>query len=204
MTTRNIYELAQTWDNGAVAFTGIGLDVTDTASASDSLLMDLQVGGTSRFSVTKGAGFFATANLIEQYNGAAGQTFNIYNTYTGAGNYERGFIKWNSGVFEVGVEANGTGTSRNLRLLSSSQIPIHIGGASRWTIVADSIYPSSAATCDVGRAANPIRNLFLRPSASLTPSANGDLCIQATNNTTLTFKLKGSDGTVRSGTVALS
>lgn len=42
------------------------------------------------------------------------------------------------------------------------------------------------------------------PGTSVTPVDNGDVVIEATNNTTLTFKLKGSDGTVRSGTVALS
>jgi hypothetical protein len=43
-----------------------------------------------------------------------------------------------------------------------------------------------------------------RPAASVTPANNGDLEIEATSNTTLTFKYKGSDGTVRAGTVALS
>jgi hypothetical protein len=47
-------------------------------------------------------------------------------------------------------------------------------------------------------------NVTLRPGASITPAANGDLTIEATNNTTATIKLKGSDGVVRSGTVTLS
>ena len=42
------------------------------------------------------------------------------------------------------------------------------------------------------------------PSASVTPAENGELMVEATNNTTITFKLKGDDGTVRSGTVSLS
>mgnify|MGYP001475249585 CR=1 FL=1 len=42
------------------------------------------------------------------------------------------------------------------------------------------------------------------PAASVTPGSNGELMVEATNNTTLTFKLKGSDGTVRSGTITLS
>lgn len=44
----------------------------------------------------------------------------------------------------------------------------------------------------------------LQPLASATPASNGDVVIEATANTTLTFKLKGSDGTVRSGTITLS
>lgn len=43
-----------------------------------------------------------------------------------------------------------------------------------------------------------------KPSASVTPANNGELMVEATSNTTLTFKLKGTDGTVRSGTITLS
>lgn len=42
------------------------------------------------------------------------------------------------------------------------------------------------------------------PPASVTPSNNGDLTFEATSNTTITVKYKGSDGTVRSGTITLS
>ena len=42
------------------------------------------------------------------------------------------------------------------------------------------------------------------PGNSVTPVDNGDVVIEATDNTTLTFKLKGSDSTVRSGTITLA
>ena len=42
------------------------------------------------------------------------------------------------------------------------------------------------------------------PRTSVTPLTNGDLTVEATNDTTLTFKYKGSDGTVRTGTLTLS
>ena len=48
-----VLQATQTWNNAAVTFTGWRLNITDTASAAGSLLMDLQVGGTSRFSVAK-------------------------------------------------------------------------------------------------------------------------------------------------------
>ena len=44
----------------------------------------------------------------------------------------------------------------------------------------------------------------LIPAASIDPVNNGDLVVEATSNTTITFKLKGSDGTVRTGTITLS
>lgn len=53
MATQNIYALTDTWNAGGTTFTAIKMDVLDTASAAGSLLLDLQVGGTSRFSVDK-------------------------------------------------------------------------------------------------------------------------------------------------------
>ena len=47
-------------------------------------------------------------------------------------------------------------------------------------------------------------DIIQTPSASIDPDSNGDLVIEATSNTSITFKLKGSDGTVRTGTVTLS
>ena len=49
----DIYDMLDTWNAGATTFTAIKMSVTDTASAAGSLLMDLQVGGVSKFSVDK-------------------------------------------------------------------------------------------------------------------------------------------------------
>ena len=46
--------------------------------------------------------------------------------------------------------------------------------------------------------------ITIRPGSSVTPANNGDVMFQLTSNTSLTFKAKGSDGTVRSGSVTLS
>lgn len=43
----------QTWNSGGVAFTGLFANITDTASDAASLLLDLQVGGASKFKVGK-------------------------------------------------------------------------------------------------------------------------------------------------------
>ena len=71
------------------------------------------------------------------------------------------------------------------------------------------LYTNSDSAYDIGQTDTRFRvvygdDLSLRPAASRTPVANGDLEIQATSNTSLTFKLKGSDGTIRSGSVTLS
>lgn len=51
-------DITGTWNNAATTFTSIRLNMTDTASASGSLLMDLQVASTSAFRVRKDSSVF--------------------------------------------------------------------------------------------------------------------------------------------------
>jgi hypothetical protein len=48
-----IYDLTDTWNAGATTFNAIKMNVTDTASAAASKLIELQVGAASKFSVDK-------------------------------------------------------------------------------------------------------------------------------------------------------
>jgi len=48
-----VLNLTQTWNNVAVTFTGMKFNVASDTSAAASLLMDLQVGGTSQMSLRK-------------------------------------------------------------------------------------------------------------------------------------------------------
>jgi len=58
---------------------------------------------------------------------------------------------------------------------------------------------STNATADLR-----LRSVIQQPPATITPANNGDLVVEATSNTLLTFKFKGSDGTVRSGTLVVA
>ena len=67
-TSQPLIDVSQTWNNAAVTFTSLKLNITDTASNAASLLMDLGTGGgsfVSRFNVDKtgnisSLGYFAT------------------------------------------------------------------------------------------------------------------------------------------------
>ena len=145
------------------------------------------------------------ANTLALRNSTNAQVFNVYNTYTDASNYERGCIKWTTNVLEIGTEAAGTGTSRQLRLnAAATGIECRVGGTLIAEVRTTNLRPGLNSSYDLGSSGRSWRNVYLSPSSSITPASNGDLAIEATNNTTLTFKYKGSDGTVRSGTVALS
>jgi len=54
-----VLNLSQTWNNAAVTFTGVKVNVTNTASATASLLQDWQVGGTSVVSFRKDGAILA-------------------------------------------------------------------------------------------------------------------------------------------------
>jgi len=78
--------------------------------------------------------------------------------------------------------------------LTVNRVPVATGA----TVVGDS------GIMDDGTRVTFTRPIVQRPAASVTPTANGDLVIEATSNTTLTFKLKGSDETIRTGTLTLA
>jgi hypothetical protein len=74
-TSLPMLDLAQTWNAGAVTFTAALVNVTDTASASASLLLDLQVASSSVFSVRKSGlvtaagGFTSSAGNLQLGSG---------------------------------------------------------------------------------------------------------------------------------------
>ena len=64
-------DLVAVWNNVVTTFSGIKLDVTDTASAAGSMLINLLVGGAARFQVTK-AGAVTAASSIRSTSNSAG------------------------------------------------------------------------------------------------------------------------------------
>ncbi len=64
-----VLSLTQTWNGSGIVFTGLLMNVTNTLSSGSSLLMDLQVGGASKFNVSTtgtivSAGNFNGLNII--------------------------------------------------------------------------------------------------------------------------------------------
>lgn len=92
MARAYVYNMVDTWNAGATTFTAVKMNVTDTASAAGSLLMDLQVGGVSRFNVNKngvlritdpsasfGTPITSAALIVESTDaGAVGPRVNVY------------------------------------------------------------------------------------------------------------------------------
>lgn len=58
-TSQPVLDATQTWNDAGVTFTGVKVNITSTASAAASLLIDLQLAGTPEFSVRKDGRVFA-------------------------------------------------------------------------------------------------------------------------------------------------
>ena len=78
------------------------------------------------------------ANTLAARQGTAGQTFNIYNTFTNASNHERGVMAWVSNVFRVGTERAGSGTNRTLELITDGLARLTISAGGQLTVAAGS------------------------------------------------------------------
>lgn len=61
--TVSIRNLTDTWNSGGTTFSAIKMDVTDSSSAAASKLLDLLVGASEKFAVTK-AGLVRTAGAV--------------------------------------------------------------------------------------------------------------------------------------------
>jgi hypothetical protein len=63
MADQFLHSLTDAWNSGGTTFYAIRMNVTDTASAAGSKLIELQVGGVSQFAVDKSGNLVATGNL---------------------------------------------------------------------------------------------------------------------------------------------
>lgn len=99
-TDSPVLNLAQTWNAAGVAFTALKLNVTNTASAASSLLMDLQVGLVSQEKTDK-AGNKTLTGIIKTADGA-----NNANAYGFSGSTSLGFSRLGS---YLTIQASGGG-----------------------------------------------------------------------------------------------
>lgn len=130
MSTMNIFDMTDTWNAGATTFTAIKMNATDTASAAGSMLIDLQLGGTSLFRLTK------VGNLTYGATGAStnfiGTVFN-FNTNACALYFRNGDTPITSpttATLQLGLADAAAPVAQTLRAQGSrSGTDTNIGGA---------------------------------------------------------------------------
>tara|TARA_R110002126_G_scaffold596_4_gene3701 strand:- start:2571 stop:3902 length:1332 start_codon:yes stop_codon:yes gene_type:complete len=73
-----VIDATQTWNSGGTTFFGWKLNVTNTASASASRLLNLQVGGTSYFQVDKDGRVYVGNNNVSGISDAGANRLGLY------------------------------------------------------------------------------------------------------------------------------
>lgn len=118
-TDVKVLDLAATWNNGGVTFTGIKANFTDTASAAGSLFIDLQVNGASKATITK------AGQHIVAVGSASGPSYSFL-AYTNMGMYT------SDGVLRFAVGGNLE--------FSVTDDAIHLGGVNDMHLYRDAAY----------------------------------------------------------------
>ena len=171
-----VLNATQTWNNVATTFTGIKLNVTDTTSAAASSLIDLQVGGTSYFSVLK------TGRLS-----LLGQTFQEIQTANSVRFLFSGSTIPRLGLGAGTVTVNATGAyqfrsgddissgTNDLQLTRKAAASLQLGAADAAAPVAQTIGPQSVVA---GTSNTAGQNLTVRASQGTGTGVGGDIIFQ--------------------------
>ena len=253
--------ISQTWNALAQTFKALVVNAAGTSdanSASGSLLLDLQLGGVSRFNIQKnGSALFRTdssvvfgneaqnsttaavysstavqevrlsngaklgwtstsvyntldtilvrdspsGNTLALRNGAAAQTFRVYNTYTDANSYERAIFSFNSNRLEISTGQAGAGVSRKIDFGTNGAtgITFFTNTTNRWGIGSDGHFVAAADnTYDIGASTgNRPRDIFLTGtlySNTIRDSTTGVLSFVTTGSTRMTITGAGNVG----------
>ncbi len=120
--THPVIDATQTWNAVGTTFTGIKLNVTNTASAAASKLMDVQIAGSSLFSVSKTGG-----NVLV----ASASPFNATNTALSIGAIGRGF--YSPASTTIGVGGNTLGLMEWSSQSNVAQIVMPSDASFGWT-----------------------------------------------------------------------
>jgi hypothetical protein len=222
-----IYNMVDTWNAGATTFTAIKMNVTDTASAAGSLLMDLQVGGSSKFNVTKAGTTTFSGNLQIANNGVylegttvgtiripgvggyygwttntastPASTIDLFLTRKAAASLRLGVADAASPVAQtLGVQSVVAGTTNT----AGANFTI-AGSQGTGTGAGGSIIFQVAPAGSSGTAQNALQNTFMVASGEArvinTLGTSGNLNISSTANTNVTTTFRFQTGTDGTG-----
>ncbi len=197
-SAQSILDMAATWNTSGTP-TALKINVIDTASNANSLLMDLQVGGVSQVRASKSGqlgilslGFAGSdanspdaflqrdaADTIAQRNGSTSQVYRNYYSYTDGSNYQRLVIKHSATIAIIAEERAGTGGARSFGF--------GVNGNAQWIVNGSGhLLPTSGAATDFGTSAISPRNIYyntsvLRGSTQIL-GAQGAAVADATDN----------------------
>jgi hypothetical protein len=200
--TTPLLNLTGTWNTTGIA-RGILLNVTNTASNSASRLIDLQIGGTSRFWVMPSGGINSSSGI----NLGGNATISSGNLQLN----QSSLISWDSATTlqrdgASAVIAQRAGANAQTFRLYATYTDSSNGRRLDITSTTAGIFTLTATGNGTGASGNLLKLTapILLPASSVSLATNGDLAFEATSNTSLTIRYRGSDGTTRSAAITLS
>jgi hypothetical protein len=204
--------------------TTVGVGPTGRIGFSSNL------GSASTFVFSTGL-YQDAAGILAQRNGTAKQALRVYNTFLGTTANEWGGFDWltTTNTLRIGTEHGGTGAARPIDFVTGGVVRLtlatsgslistvnfsvgnaqmaasyyYLGGA--YLQESGGVFQITNGTIGAYRDLR-LRNVIQSPGVgtTVTPVNNGELVFETTSNTSVTLKLKGSDGTVRSVALTLS
>ena len=156
MSESYIYNLTDTWNNGSSVFDAIKMNVTNTASASGSKLLNLQIGGVEKFTVDVD-GIVTAATPTTGDNSTKVATTAFVTTAVSGFDVSNLTATWNNGAtdfdgikLDITNTASGAGSDLlDLRVDSSSKMSVKPTGT---IVVGDNSISTLAITSPVGLA----------------------------------------------------
>jgi hypothetical protein len=104
----------------------------------------------------------------------------------------------------AGLPGNGDASLQGGGVSTTGYIEFRVAGGTRLGYIGFGTAGSIPVNAESGNVFRFNHAPMFAPGPSVTPLSNGEVTFQLTSNTQLTFKAKGSDGTVRSGSVTLA
>jgi len=192
--TSAMFDLAGTWNTSGVA-TAIKLSLTDTASASGSLLMDLQVGATSRVTIGKTGKIYSYVSSPSSGNEnlvlrGYGSNLTIYDDdgFTVRGSFAIG--RWTGSEF---VTANQSANVSTNGIFVGSATSLQWSNSSVWYGTIDlTVSRAAAATLQLG------------VNDATTPTAQALKAHDVITGTGASMTIAGGTGSVAGGAVVLA
>lgn len=199
---------------------GVGVQRSMLSGASNT-----GFGSSAQYMLTEGSANSAFGALSQQAltNGSSNSAFGRSSQFHLTSGYDNSAFGIYSQIYLLGGYGNLSLGARSAMYLADGVTQatlflrcLHVGndtrvsasGATNEIVIGDSAIGLGSNTTVLGNSSTTKAKIFgtpvFVPSASSVPAANGELTIEATSNTSLTFRLRGSDGIVRSASLTLT
>lgn len=127
MTTVKIYDMTDTWNSSNTSFTSIKMNANDISSSANSLLIDLQVDGVSKFAVNKDGVIVAGIANTSYINNKLEEDLNVNSAIYSLNANNATYL---GGKNEINLNVNNAITSSTLTgNVSADQVISTISGA---------------------------------------------------------------------------